>query len=267
MEIGRGMNGRCALVLLALLLCVSGLNAVEEGGHFRRYLASYPLSVKEAATAPARWQTKEWVTAGGVALVAGSLIWADPPIRGFAQDNRTSQGDAFLDFFAYTGDKWVLFPAAGATALAGWVAGSDKTTDTGLLCLKSMLMTAVATDGLKLATQRQSPGAESDGSFWPEGGFSLENGSFPSGHSAMAWSVAPVLAEQYSDQTWVTPLVYSVAVLSSLSRVNADEHWASDVFCGAVIGYLAARLTLNSTPRLALKPAPELNGISLGLSF
>jgi membrane-associated phospholipid phosphatase len=40
-----------------------------------------------------------------------------------------------------------------------------------------------------------------------------------------------------------------LATLTSLSRVYADKHWASDVFAGAVIGYLGAQVTLNSTPR------------------
>ena len=261
------MNGRCTLVLLALLLCAFGLSAVEEVSHVRRYLASYPLSVKEAAAAPARWQAQEWITAGGVALVAVSLFWADPQIRDFAQGHRTRWGDASLSDLGYTGDKWVLFPAAGATALAGWAAGSEKTADTGLLCLKSMLMAGMASEGLKLATQRQRPGADSDGGFWPESGFSLNNDSFPSGHSTLVWSVAPILAEQYKEQIWVAPLAYGLALLSSYARVNNDEHWASDVFCGAVIGCLSARLTLQTTPRLSVIPAPELGGLTLRLGF
>lgn len=261
------MIRRWIVCLAVSFLCASGLRAQEESGYFRQYLASYPLSVKEAAAAPARWQAGDWVTAGGVVLVAGSLFWADPQIREFAQDHRSSWSDATFNGLGFAGDKRILFPAAGVTALAGWVTGSDNTVDTGLLCLKSMLLASVAAEGLKLATQRQRPGGASEGDFWPDSGFSLHNDSFPSGHSTLVWSVAPILAEQYSEQAWVAPLVYGLAVLGSWSRVNGDEHWASDVFCGAVIGFLSARLTLNTTPRLAVTPAPDLNGISLSLEF
>lgn len=266
-EKGWGMTRRWIVVLAVNLLCASALSGEAESGHFRRYLASYPFSVKEAATAPARWQAQDWLTAGGVVLVAGSLVWADPQIRDFTQNHRIGWNDAALHGLGYAGDKWILFPAAGVTALAGCLAGSDKSVDTGLLCLKSMLLASAASEGLKLASQRQRPGGASDGDFWPEGGFSLRHDSFPSGHSTLVWSVAPVLAEQYSEQAWVAPLVYGLAVLASWSRVNGDEHWASDVFCGAAIGYLSARLTLNSTPRMALTPAPDLKGIKLSLEF
>lgn len=261
------MGNRWILWPILLLACASGLGA--EGGHgfFSNYLVSYPRSVKAAVGAPLTWGSDEWITAGSVVLVAGSLYWADPEIREMVQKGRTGWGDAAMDGLGYLGEMKLAYPAAGLTVAAGCLAGSDKTVDTGLLCLKSMILSSVAAQGLKLVTQRQRPGAGSAGSFWPESGFSLQNDSFPSGHSTLVWSIAPILAEQYSDQVWVAPLVYGLAILSSYSRLHTDEHWSSDVFTGAVIGYISARLTLKSTPRLAVSPTPQLNGISLSLEF
>lgn len=130
-----------------------------------------------------------------------------------------------------------------------------------------MILSSVVSQGLKLATQRSRPGAGAGNHFWSEGRFSLANDSFPSGHSTLLWSVAPILAEQYADEAWVAPLAYSLAVLSSCARVRNNDHWASDVFCGAVIGWLSSRLTLQTTPRLSVTPAPELGGLKLNLQF
>ncbi|MCK9610750.1 MAG: phosphatase PAP2 family protein [Candidatus Cloacimonas sp.] len=76
-----------------------------------------------------------------------------------------------------------------------------------------------------------------------------------------------MLAEQYKKTKWVPPTVYTIAVLTSLSRLNDDQHWTSDVFAGAVIGYVTAKLVLKDTPRLMLKVTPEINGVSLMYNF
>lgn len=200
-------------------------------------------------------------------MAAGSLYLADQEIRKIVQDHRTDWAYATMNGVGQFGEGKYLFPAVGTTILAGYFAGSEKTANTGLLCLKSMILASSATQALKLATQRSRPDEENGGIFWPESSFSLSNDSFPSGHSTLVWSVAPILAEQYSDHAWVPPLVYGLAILTSSSRVYKDHHWSSDVFCGALIGYISASITLKSTPRLAVSPAPELNGLSFRYDF
>jgi hypothetical protein len=71
----------------------------------------------------------------------------------------------------------------------------------------------------------------------------------------------------YSHHAWVLQWFNSLATLTSLSRIYEDKHWSSDVFAGAVVGYLAARLTLISTPRLSVMPCVVQPGISLLYTF
>ncbi|HOH46365.1 MAG TPA: phosphatase PAP2 family protein, partial [Candidatus Cloacimonadota bacterium] len=102
-------------------------------------------------------------------------------------------------------------------------------------------------------------------SFWNGSGITRKRDSFPSGHSMLVWSIAPIVADQYRETRWVPVLAYSLASLTSLSRVYDDKHWSSDVFAGALIGYLAGKLTLASTPRFSLHPG--INGVSFSYSF
>ena len=61
--------------------------------------------------------------------------------------------------------------------------------------------------------------------------------SFPSGHTAVAFSMATILGESY-DIKWIT---YPLAILSGLSRIQQNTHWASDVLAGGLLGHLEAR--------------------------
>ncbi len=261
------MSKKGTLLLILALICLAGLWAGGDEGFVKNYLLSYPLSAQQAVTEPLRWEGAYWIAAGGVVLAAGSLYWADPEIRSLVQEGRRDWIDAGLSGVGYLGEYKLLYPAVGVTVAAGCLTGSEPTVDTGLLCLKSMVLTSAAVQALKLATQRQRPDADHGSAFWAGEGFSWSNNAFPSGHSALLWSIAPILADQYSDSGWVAPLVYGLAVLSSYSRLQADEHWASDVFAGAVLGYLSARITLTGTPRLAVSTSPKLNGISFSLDF
>ncbi|MBU0979979.1 MAG: phosphatase PAP2 family protein [Nanoarchaeota archaeon] len=71
--------------------------------------------------------------------------------------------------------------------------------------------------------------------------FGLISYSFPSGHTALAFSVLPVLdrALPRLKSVWI---IY--AVLVGLSRIFIQAHYLSDVIFGAVLGYGVAALLL-----------------------
>ena len=252
---------------LVFLLSCTSLFASPEVEHLEAYLLSWPQTVEETITAPLSWETQDWLAAGGVILIGGGLYLADEELRELAQRNQNPLGDAISPVVRQFGEYKLVFPALLLTTGLGYVCDSHQTVDTGLLSLKSAILASAATQGLKLATQRHRPDEERGPAFWNGSGLSLEAGSFPSGHSTLIWSIAPILAEQYRETAWVPVLAYSVASLTSLSRVYDDKHWSSDIFTGAVIGYLAGRMTLKSTPRFSLHPAVNQPGLGFSWNF
>lgn len=65
-------------------------------------------------------------------------------------------------------------------------------------------------------------------------------GSFPSGHTIAAFSIATVFAERYHRPRWVPWVAYGLAGLVGFSRVPLQSHFPSDVFAGAVLGYVVS---------------------------
>src|SRR4029077_2921915 len=64
--------------------------------------------------------------------------------------------------------------------------------------------------------------------------------SFPSDHSAAAWSVASVLVHEYPGPM-TKILAYGAASAVSAARVTGDKHFAADVFVGSALGWYMGR--------------------------
>lgn len=67
--------------------------------------------------------------------------------------------------------------------------------------------------------------------------------SFPSGHTAVAFSLATAAAEE-SHRRWVGVLAYGTAGMVGWARIYTDHHWASDVVGGALVGTITTRAML-----------------------
>lgn len=117
----------------------------------------------------------------------------------------------------------------------------QKAQHIALLLFKTSVATLLVVKGLKLLFHRSRPSSSSSRK-WDGPGFSLKNEtqSFPSGHSALAFSLAVVIASEYKG-TVIPEIAYGTAVLTALSRVHDKRHWASDIFFGSVLGYFIAR--------------------------
>jgi len=69
----------------------------------------------------------------------------------------------------------------------------------------------------------------------------LFKGSFPSGHSQIAFSVATYLTSRFKKYGW---LFFSLAALVALSRVYIGVHFPVDILAGAIIGTAVTALIL-----------------------
>ena len=115
-------------------------------------------------------------------------------------------------------------------ALGGTLAARDSQGTRQLA--KSVVLAESVTYVLKYAINEERP----DG----------DDYSFPSGHSALAFSSAEFVRRRYGNR-WGLP-AYAAATFVGWSRVEADRHWPHDVVAGAAIGILAALLFTEERP-------------------
>lgn len=109
--------------------------------------------------------------------------------------------------------------------------------EAGLDCLESMIFAGLNVQALKLLLGKARPYLGL-GPVFTGPTLSADYESMPSGHTAVAFSLATVLAANYPRCKW---LFYGGAALVGLSRIYLEMHWPSDVLAAAVIGIYAGQ--------------------------
>jgi hypothetical protein len=115
----------------------------------------------------------------------------------------------------------------------------DHASETGLLGGEAILDSLAVNQVVKIVARRERPTVDnSRGRFFQSGvGF---DSSFGSNHSAVAWSSAAVLADEYPG--WLTRiLVYGAAAGVSATRVAARQHFPGDVVASSGVGWMIGR--------------------------
>ncbi len=132
--------------------------------------------------------------------------------------------------------------------------------------MANSIMFATVT-GLKYTTKVLRP----DGS---------ERNSFPSGHTALAFTGAEIMNVEYGDQSVIYSIGgYAIGGVTGALRMVNNRHWLSDVVAGAGIGMLSAKIAYRLLPwakkkvfkneNLAILPIylPNGGGVGMNLSF
>ena len=110
------------------------------------------------------------------------------------------------------------------------VKGKHNLKDRSIIYANSYIIMSGCVTGLKFLTKVERP----DGS---------SNNSFPSGHTATAFSGAEFLWQEYKDvNIWYGIAGYAVATGTGFFRIYNGRHWLSDVAMGAGIGILSTKI-------------------------
>ncbi|MFI5119956.1 MAG: phosphatase PAP2 family protein [Thermoanaerobaculia bacterium] len=189
------------------------------------------------ATAPARFDSRDWAE---VAAISGGLVFVgtrDDRIDAWVQGHRSKQTEGFARIVTPFG-SWAAIGVSVVALSGGLVAHNERLLDTGRDAVEAEILAAgIVTPALKEAVGRVRPSDGSDGDeFKPFSG----NASFPSGHTTEAFAVASVLAARADG--WVVPVVsYTLASCVGYARVHDRAHWASDTIAGGLVGTLIGR--------------------------
>jgi hypothetical protein len=176
-----------------------------------------------------------------VGTTAG-LLYADPHVMNYFRSHEKNLSDLNTTFSSGISASEIAAVPVGLL-LAGYARHDPYETSTALLCADAYGASAIPPLVIKAIARRQRPSevpalTPFQDEFFKDSWY--KGSSFPSGHSAAAFSIAAVVAHRYSNHKWVPVLAYGMASVISLSRITGREHFPSDVFVGSVIGYTTA---------------------------
>ena len=241
------------------------------------YYLSYPLNLWRMFSAPARFDTEDWLITAGLAGATGLFLLLDEEIRDFWQgDIHSDTSDDIFDFFNFFGEvKYMGAISLGTYALAeavdqAGIANAKREKAFGLLALESIALAQGITFSMKWITGRERPN-NSDDRYDFNGPGNGTNLAFPSGHATVAFAFATTISEVYGEtDPWVPWVAYPIAVGSALSRIDRNKHWASDVFLGGLVGYFVAKTVVKYNPflekrDLTLRPLDSVDGPGMSI--
>ena len=189
---------------------------------------------------------KHWAPVLGIAGVTVAMIAADPHAMPYFRRTGTYQ-DFNHVFSGKATDLGTLVTPISLYA-AGLIRKDSYMQKTALLAGVAVADTEILTVVMKGATSRLRPRDvpaggdfgdtwfQSKGSNWLRG-----HGSFPSGHTIAAFSVATVISRRYPKYRWLPYVAYGLAGVVGFSRVTLSSHFPSEVFAGAALGYSISR--------------------------
>jgi membrane-associated phospholipid phosphatase len=184
--------------------------------------------------------TADWLVASGA--VAGSFL-LDDEAREELSLERDGGGGAMERDGNRFGNPLLVSSAIALSYAAGRVTGREGLAASSARAAAGFVATGVVTQSLKWAVGRPRPDLGPEDEELQPGSFDNDHQAWPSGHAAVAFSLATSIAME-SDRAWVGTAAYGLAGVTAWSRVRADRHWASDVVAGAVIGTLVTRSTI-----------------------
>lgn len=163
-------------------------------------------------------------------ITYGSLSLAIPALDNL---NKSTQNELLEDntkgnrFDNYT--QYLPAVAVYGLNLAG-IQGKHNFKDRTIIFATSQIINTGLVMGLKHTVNEERP----DGT---------NHLSFPSGHTANAFSTAQFMFREYQDTNiWLSLAGYPLAAFTGVYRVINNRHWVGDVVAGAGIGILSTEL-------------------------
>lgn len=182
----------------------------------------------------------------------------------------------------YMGERYTAIAIPSALYLGGLAFGSEKVRTTGRLLFESMLLTFVVNHSTKIIAGRARPFLNQGNSDFRFFEMNDDYQSFPSGHTAAAFTIATVLSDRINN-VFASTALYLLAAGTATQRIIQDRHWFSDVVIGAMVCTLCSKAVLSASEREAfwvysntnadstlhyrLSPGYGFNGLSLNFTM
>jgi membrane-associated phospholipid phosphatase len=202
------------------LLQYDGLNALN--------------GVAYAYAKPFHWQKRDLYRAGATSLLVSGLYTFDNESSDYFRKQEKEVPELIRDFGWYFGSPQNNYGVTAGVYAYGLVTKDPAWRRTGVLMISSATAGGILQQILKTITGRARPetglGRHEFRPFSGESGF----GSFPSGHTVLAFTTAYALAKHF-DNPYVKAGIYTVGLISPVSRLWSGAHFLTDVVLSLAI--------------------------------
>ena len=189
---------------------------------------------------------RDLVKAAGIVGVSAVVSIFDERIAHWTQGSNV-QGDESRKDLAdalTVVNETPLTIGAFATYGVGRLIGNETVTDVGLHTTESLVLTVALAEAIRGPLGRLRPRASPDDAFHFKFGTGFSDfaaRSYPSIHAAVAFAAATTLVGEAKVRKpemvkYVAPPLYTLALIPGFTRMYLNQHWASDVVAGTLMG-------------------------------
>ena len=216
---------------------------------------------------PLSWQQPQRIQAAKL-LAFGGIIYAfDKEIHDAFLRNKDTFPVKLVhevgDFFEPLGYMGFTNKYYAAGLIFGYLFGWDEMLSLSADILESYLISGGIKNAANFVVGRRRPG-----NHLGSRSYSLNDGtSFPSGHSSNIVQIANVVTYHY-DTLPVRVTTYSIAGAVCIQRITSEAHWPSDVYFGALLGWVVSQelIQLKRDRQLHVTPEISAEGVRLTIS-
>ena len=196
---------------------------------------------------------REFWIAGSLTLAA--TIPLDTRISEFAVRHQSETLDRIAGPIGRFGSPQYIVPVAAAAVVVPLLFSDEATSRAAADIGIGYLVAGGAGEILRRVIGRHRP--DSTGRSMRFSHFAREHAwhSFPSGHTVGTMALATAISLK-SDRPWVTWTTFSLASVVGLQRIYRQEHWASDVVAGTLLGIVTSASTIRWRERQRIAPVP-----------
>jgi membrane-associated phospholipid phosphatase len=225
--------------LLLILLIISGESALYAQNKYT--FPQFAHETVDFVKQPVKWDEDDYLKIGLIGLGTGLIMLADQPIRNEVLKDRSYYYSVPIVAGRMYGELYSPCIFFGGFAAYSLIADDITSRKIAYEIGQASLYSGGLTFLLKMAIGRARPYMEKGpGTYRPFSSIlNQDYHSLPGGHSTAAFTISTVLSRNV-EPVWLKALCYAPAVLTMVSRVYQDQHWTSDNFAGAALGYFVA---------------------------
>lgn len=205
----------------------SALTEPEQPFTFREDIRNLFPMLRDDLVSIVTWKNAFILAAGAGGAVAMRYN-LDSDVRDYTAEHPKRWGKG-TDTLRCFGEADFQVPVIAGIYAYGLWSQDVKTHDFSKALISSYSIASISTVILKGITNTPRPDPDAYGGHY----------GFPSYHTASSFAIAATIEEYYG--WWVGVPAYTIAGLVGWSRIDGREHELSDVFFGAVLGYVVGK--------------------------